>query len=70
MTNETKLVVVLLAIYLWLHWSSLQAALATGQTGTAGNATPGYSTTGGSWQGAGPGNAGDVNFRETWGTWE
>jgi hypothetical protein len=67
MTNETKLVVVLLAIYLWLHWSSLTAALATGAAGSAGNSTPGYNKTGSSYSGSGPGN---VGFRETWGTWQ
>jgi hypothetical protein len=70
-SNETKVVVVLLALYLWWHWRNLQTALATGGTGAAGNVTPGYSSTGGSWLGAGAGSdnyAHGTAMRNLWGS--
>jgi hypothetical protein len=64
MTNETKLIVVVIALYLWWHWRNMRVSLATGQTGAPGNSTPGYSSVGGqAWDG--PGNRHD----NTWGSW-
>jgi hypothetical protein len=72
MSKETKVVIVLLAIYLFWHWRNLQTALATGGTGAAGNATPGYTSVGGTSMSSGPGNAPRGTtmraFPETWGS--
>jgi hypothetical protein len=84
-TKETKIIVVLLALYLWWHWGIVQTVLATGMAGGAGNATPGINSTGGDVT-AGPGNSpaayygasGTVSqvdnrlarFPGTWGTYE
>lgn len=72
MSKETKIIVVLLAIYLFWHWRNLQTALATGLTGSAGNATPGFNSTGGAQTdySAGNGAIHGTSFRETWGTYE
>jgi hypothetical protein len=65
-TNETKLILVLLAIYLYFHWSGLRVALATGGTGSAGNPTAGSNSLSGPAY-AGAGSRG-YDFRETWGS--
>jgi len=63
-TKETKIITVLLVIWLYFHWRSVTAALATGAAGSPGNATPGYDRMGGTWSSGGPGN----RFPETWGS--
>ncbi len=74
MSKETKVVVVLVALYLFWHWRTLRTALATGGTGAAGNATPGYTSVGGGSMSVGPGNAPRGTsigaFGETWGSYE
>ena len=74
LNKETKVVIVLIAIYLWWHWHRMQTALSTGSTGAAGNATPGFTSVGGTSLSVGPGNRPKGTsigaFGETWGSYE
>ena len=64
MTTETKFITALLLIYLWFHWRTVSRMLAIG-AGGPGNKTLGVDSTGGNWQGCGPGQ---TRWPDTWGT--
>jgi hypothetical protein len=67
MSDFTKIVVIVLAVLLYLHWRKVKTALVTGGASAPGNPVASTSTMGCPTARRGPGN---VNFRETWGTWE
>lgn len=69
MSDDTKILIVIVAVLLYLHWRGKTTSLSIGAASAAGNpvaTTSTVATSGFTRKGAGNG----VNFRETWGTFQ
>ena len=69
MSPDTRILIIIAAVLLFLHWRNQKTTLTVGAASAAGNpvaTTSTVATSGFARRGAGNG----TNFRETWGTWQ